>query len=118
MFNQFLALLARQPAPSEEPTPARMTTGETADATMSTPRAWQGDAFSFDALRPSLPLASETQGEVSTVTPAGATFDTRRTTRHPSSTPASTPVGMPMAAIPSYGGVTIQVPGTSTARHA
>ncbi|ETO60543.1 hypothetical protein F444_21281 [Phytophthora nicotianae P1976] len=27
--------------------------------------------------------------------------------------PASTPVGMPMAAIPSYGGVTIQAPNTS-----
>ncbi|ETP25968.1 hypothetical protein F441_01220 [Phytophthora nicotianae CJ01A1] len=39
--------------------------------------------------------------------------------------PASTPVGMPMAAIPSYGDVTIQVPSTSrndggdgAARHA
>ncbi|ETI50369.1 hypothetical protein F443_06053 [Phytophthora nicotianae P1569] len=37
MFNQFLAMLARQPAPSEEPTPARTTAGETAEAAMSTP---------------------------------------------------------------------------------
>ncbi|ETP27553.1 hypothetical protein F442_23168 [Phytophthora nicotianae P10297] len=84
MFNQFLARLARQPAPSEEPTPARVTAGGTADAAMSTPRARQGDAFSFDASRPSLPLVSKTQGEVPIATPASATFDARGTTRHPS----------------------------------
>ncbi|ETL77988.1 hypothetical protein L917_21138 [Phytophthora nicotianae] len=84
MFNQFLARLARQPAPSEEPTPARTTAGETANAAMSTPRARQGDEFSFDASRPSLPLVSETRGEVPTVTPAGAALDTRGTKRHPS----------------------------------
>ncbi|ETL86146.1 hypothetical protein L917_14408 [Phytophthora nicotianae] len=83
MFNQILARLARQPAPSEELTPARTTAGETAEAAMSTPRARQGDAFSFDASRPSLPLVSETRGAVPTVTPASAVFDTRVTTRHP-----------------------------------
>ncbi|ETK89906.1 hypothetical protein L915_06219 [Phytophthora nicotianae] len=84
MFNQFLARLAQQPAPSEEPTPARTTAGETAEAAISTSRARQGDAFSFDMSRPSLPLVSETRGEVPTVTPAGAALDTRETTRHPS----------------------------------
>ncbi|ETN08827.1 hypothetical protein PPTG_11644 [Phytophthora nicotianae INRA-310] len=69
MFSQFLARLARQPAPSEEPTPARTTARETAEAVMSTPRARPGDAFPFDASRQSLPLVSETRGE---------------TTRHPS----------------------------------
>ncbi|ETP42524.1 hypothetical protein F442_10578, partial [Phytophthora nicotianae P10297] len=58
MFGQFLARMARQPAPGEEPTPARTTDGEIAEAAMSTPRALQGDAFSFDASRPSLPLES------------------------------------------------------------
>ncbi|ETP33603.1 hypothetical protein F442_17878 [Phytophthora nicotianae P10297] len=71
-FNQFLARLARQPAPSEEPILARTTAGETAHAAMSTPRARQGDAFSFDASRPSLPPVSETQGDVPTVMPAAA----------------------------------------------
>ncbi|ETO61798.1 hypothetical protein F444_20233, partial [Phytophthora nicotianae P1976] len=84
MFNQFLARLAHQPAPCEDPTPARTAAGGAADAAMSTPRARQGDAFSFDASRPSLPLVSEKQGEVPTVTPAGAAFDARGTTRHPS----------------------------------
>ncbi|ETL43902.1 hypothetical protein L916_05685 [Phytophthora nicotianae] len=84
MFNKFLARLARRPPPSEETTPARTTAGETANAAMSTPRARQGDAFSFDTSRPSLPLASETRGEVPTVTPSGAALDTRGTTRHPS----------------------------------
>ncbi|ETI41103.1 hypothetical protein F443_13643 [Phytophthora nicotianae P1569] len=84
MFNQFLARLARQPAPSEEPAPVRTTAGETAEAVTSTPRARQRDAFSFDASRPSLPLVSETQGEVPTVMPAGAAFDARGTTRHTS----------------------------------
>ncbi|ETL77538.1 hypothetical protein L917_21519 [Phytophthora nicotianae] len=82
MFNQFLARLARQPAPSEEPAPARTTTGETAEAVTSTLRARQRDAFSFDASRPSLPLVGETQGEVPTVTPAGAALNARGTTRH------------------------------------
>ncbi|ETL97075.1 hypothetical protein L917_05569, partial [Phytophthora nicotianae] len=76
MFSQFLARLARQPAPSEEPTPARTTARETAEAVMSTPRARPGDAFPFDASRQSLPLVSETRGEVPTVTPASAAFDT------------------------------------------
>ncbi|ETO75307.1 hypothetical protein F444_09076, partial [Phytophthora nicotianae P1976] len=84
MFNQFLARLARQPAPSEEPVPARTTASETAEAVTSTPRARQRDAFFFDASRPSLPLVRDTQGEVPTVTPAGTAFDTRGTTRHTS----------------------------------
>ncbi|ETI29773.1 hypothetical protein F443_23108, partial [Phytophthora nicotianae P1569] len=76
MFNQFLARLARQPAPSEEPAPARMMTGATADAVTPTPRARQRDAFSYDASRPSLPLVGEMQ-EGGTLrrqggTPAGA----------------------------------------------
>ncbi|ETP28189.1 hypothetical protein F442_22527 [Phytophthora nicotianae P10297] len=82
MFNQFLARLARQPAPSEEPAPARMMTGATADAVTPTPRARQRDAFSYDASRPSLPLVGEMQGEVPTVTPAGAALNARGTTRH------------------------------------
>ncbi|ETO77546.1 hypothetical protein F444_07257, partial [Phytophthora nicotianae P1976] len=82
MFNQFLARLARQPAPSEEPDPAKTTTGETAEAVTSTPRARQRDAFYFDASRPSLPLVGETQGEVPTVTSAGAALNARGTTRH------------------------------------
>ncbi|ETK72388.1 hypothetical protein L915_20509, partial [Phytophthora nicotianae] len=81
MFNQFLARLARQPAPSEEPASARTTTGETAEAVTSTPRARQRDAFSFDVSRPSLPLVGETQGEVQTVTSAGAALNARGTTR-------------------------------------
>ncbi|ETN11631.1 hypothetical protein PPTG_10466 [Phytophthora nicotianae INRA-310] len=84
MFNKFLARLARRPPPSEETTPARTTAGETANAAMSTPRARQRDAFSFDASRPSLPLASETRGEVPTVTPSGAALDTRGTKTYPS----------------------------------
>ncbi|ETP15577.1 hypothetical protein F441_09711, partial [Phytophthora nicotianae CJ01A1] len=82
--TRFLARLARQPAPNEEPAPARMTASETAEAVTSTPRARQRDTFSFDASRPSLPLVRDTQGEVPTVTPAGAAFDTRGTTRHTS----------------------------------
>ncbi|ETP46494.1 hypothetical protein F442_07252, partial [Phytophthora nicotianae P10297] len=82
MFNQFLARLARQPAPSEEPAPAKTTTGETAEAVTSTPRARQRDAFYLDASRPSLPLVGETQGEVPTVTSAGAALNARGTTRH------------------------------------
>ncbi|ETN22010.1 hypothetical protein PPTG_02069 [Phytophthora nicotianae INRA-310] len=58
MFDQLLARMVRQPAPGEEPPPARTTDGEIAEAAMSTPRALQGDAFSFDASRPSLPLES------------------------------------------------------------
>ncbi|ETL92957.1 hypothetical protein L917_08797 [Phytophthora nicotianae] len=60
MFSQFLARLARQSAPSEEPTPARATARETAEAAISTPRARQGDAFPFDASTQSLLLVSET----------------------------------------------------------
>ncbi|ETP27841.1 hypothetical protein F442_22874, partial [Phytophthora nicotianae P10297] len=82
MFNQFLARLARQPAPSEEPALARMMTGATADAVTPTPRARQRDAFSYDASRPSLPLVGEMQGELPTVTPAGAALNARGTTRH------------------------------------
>ncbi|ETK84626.1 hypothetical protein L915_10432 [Phytophthora nicotianae] len=84
MFDQFLARMARQPAPGEEPPPARTTDGEIAEAAMSTPRALQGDAFSFDASRPSLPLVSETRGETLTVTSASAAFDARGATKHPS----------------------------------
>ncbi|ETO58712.1 hypothetical protein F444_22908 [Phytophthora nicotianae P1976] len=197
MFNQFLARLARQPAPSEEPAPARTTTGETAEAVTSTLRARQRDAFSFDASRPSLPLVGEMQGE-NTVSGGWHAQEARRNasegggdagkesrnadvglcvardvgrhvqsgtaeavcldwtpTRTPRPTgvrpvsrpvsastgnafvgqtqPASAPMleyqgsttprvalpaqapapGMPMAAIPSYGGVTIQAPSTS-----
>ncbi|KAG3207348.1 hypothetical protein PC128_g160 [Phytophthora cactorum] len=74
MFEQ----LARQPAPSEEPTQSGTIIDAPVRITATTvPRPRQGVAFSMDPSRPSLQPVGNARGDVPMVTPAYATSDLR-----------------------------------------
>ncbi|KAG2780976.1 hypothetical protein Pcac1_g8921 [Phytophthora cactorum] len=78
LFNEFLEQLARQPAPSEEPTQSGTTIDAPVGITATTvPRLRQGVAFSMDPSRPSLQSVGNARGDVPMVTTAYATSDRR-----------------------------------------
>ncbi|KAG4049566.1 hypothetical protein PC123_g15151 [Phytophthora cactorum] len=78
LFNEFLEQLARQPAPSEEPTQSGTTIDAPVGITATTiPRPRQGVAFSMDPSRPSLQPVGNARGDVPMVTPAYATSGRR-----------------------------------------
>ncbi|KAG3141447.1 hypothetical protein PC129_g16951 [Phytophthora cactorum] len=78
LFNEFLEQLARQPAPSEEPTQSGTTIDAPVGITATTiPRLRQGVVFSMDPSRPSLQPVGNARGDVPMVTPAHATSDRR-----------------------------------------
>ncbi|KAG2969069.1 hypothetical protein PC120_g26749 [Phytophthora cactorum] len=78
LFNEFLEPLARQPAPSEEPTQSGTTIDAPVEITTTTvSRPHQGVAFSMDPSRPSLQPVGNARGDAPMVTPACATSDCR-----------------------------------------
>ncbi|KAG3079870.1 hypothetical protein PI124_g22980 [Phytophthora idaei] len=78
LFNEFLEQLARQQAPSEEPTQSGTTIDTPVGITATTvPRPRQGVTFSMDPSRPSLQPAENARGDVPMATPAYATSERR-----------------------------------------
>ncbi|KAG3137918.1 hypothetical protein PI126_g17161 [Phytophthora idaei] len=78
LFNEFLEQLARQPAPSEEPTQSGTIIDAPVGITATTvPRPRQRVAFSMDPSRPSLQPVGNARGDVPMVTPAYAASDLR-----------------------------------------